>query len=299
MRPLRMLPVAILFFCCLAFVFPVRTAASVTSGPASCNDTNTEQMPSGAYGCTIPLKVRQPGHGGGSNPNDWGMCGLLSVSTKFGFGPLSVARVIVLPSGFYTVQLLAATKVAIPTAEWTCVLFTDFKGVPPVSDVTSSGPLPDGFSFKAGYAPTIYGTSEIIKKSAGNACIWAGLSGELSMYWPADGAVEGAAYAQFDGLESSLGSKFATTYAFCSGYASSSWKGWKYLHTGLGVSASTTGLSDAHNWCYMDGILLEDPNQPVITAPIFGGIRLSSGSYSRATTSPYTYVGFNCLALEQ
>jgi hypothetical protein len=83
MRPFLIFSVGAVFACCLGLLVPLRPAvAQVTSGTASCPEGTAEKIDDGV-GCVTPLKVRPPGHGGGSNPNDWGMCGILNFSGVF------------------------------------------------------------------------------------------------------------------------------------------------------------------------------------------------------------------------
>jgi len=111
------------------------------------------------------------------------MCGVLNMSGDF--DSPSVARIIVDTSGFYGVELIGKTAKMIPTLETTCVLFSDFKGVPPPSDASSFTPP----SFDGGIA----GGVKKIAGSAGNACIWAGLSGNLETINQAEGGAFGLA----------------------------------------------------------------------------------------------------------
>lgn len=136
MRPFGSVPIAAVFACCLTLTFPLRTAAKVTHDTANCAEGKIMQIGDGV-GCVIPLHVRQPGHGGGSGPNDYGMCGVLNMSAQF--GPPTIARIIVEPNGYYSAELVGHDKSVIPTLDYTCVLFTDFKGVPPVSDASAFG----------------------------------------------------------------------------------------------------------------------------------------------------------------
>jgi len=292
MRPFRMILFAAIFSFCLALVFPVRTVANITTGTASCSEGKITQMPNGAWGCIISLPVRPPHHGGASNPNDWGMCGVLGLSGSF--GPPTVARIIVEPSGYYGVELEAYTPKVIPTLVWTCVLFTDFTGVPPVSEASY-------------FAPPLYnggsaGGGKNITGSAGNACIWAGLFGDLET--PSNEGGFGYAFAQFYGPETVIGSQNVSSYAFCSGYTTPSWHGWNYFHHGGGAYAPSgvvpLGVNEAHYWCYMDNIQanLLYPNYSI--GPISANLKLSGGNYAmEATPAGGTWMNFNCLPLAQ
>ncbi len=300
MRRFLVVPFTAAILCCLALAFPSKARAGITSGSVSCPEGKATKMTVNnmeGYGCTKQLGVRTPhGGGGSSNPDDWGMCGVLSLSGQF--GPSTVAQIIVDPSGYYTVQVFGNMPTLVPTLDWTCVLFTDFRGVPPPSDATASGMPPNGWAYNGGSGGGIYGNSEIIPHSAGNACIWSGLFGDLTTYNSAGQAAEGAAYAQYTGLESALGSKNVTSYAFCSGYSTASWRDWKYLHAAFSGAVPAGGLHDSEYWCYMNGVLVQNIQESITS--ISAGMDLSSsGTYSFVALSPYTYVGYNCLYIEQ
>jgi hypothetical protein len=243
--------------------------------------------------------VGRPGKGGSSNPNDWGMCGILSVSGNF--GPPSVAEIIVDSSGYYQPRVFALSASVVPTMEMTCVLFTDFKGVPAASDAISSGSPPDGWSYKGAYKP--------IAGSAGQACIWAGLYGNVETINQAEQGAFGFAAAQYAGPDTVNGSQNVKTYAFCNGYSAASWKGWNFYTKGMGWDDPPSGgksisLDKANTWCYMQGIQtrLLWPNFAV--GVISASLKISSkGDYSIAANAPGgqggTYISWNCLALKQ
>jgi hypothetical protein len=305
MRRFLITPVAGIFFFCLLFVFPSKASANITSGNYSCAGGKIVQMPNGGVGCIIPVKVRPPGKGGGGGSTaDWGMCGVLSVSAYF--GALSQARIIVDTSGYYAVELVGNKPSEIPTLSMSCVLFSDFTSVPPVSDGTSFDPPPyDG------------GGSQDIAGSKKNACIWAGLSGNVEPYDSANQGASGEAFAQYSATgpdETLIGAspgKTVTSYAFCSGYSAASWTGWSYFRHGFSFSAPpahpiSIGMTTAHDWCYMDGIEtnLLYPNYE--EGPISGGLKLLGGAYSMfATATPAgsppggVLVDYNCLPLHQ
>jgi hypothetical protein len=297
MRHFTTIPVAVVFACCLALVFPSRAEAKVTHQQASCPDP--QQLSNGSYGCTVPSGVRPPGHGGGGNPSDWGICGILSLSGKF--GPKTVIEIVVDASGYYAVSLENNSPSDVPTAEMTCVLFTDFKGGPPASDASSFGPPPPGFSHN--------GT---IKSSAENACIWAGLSGNLITIDQAAQEAGGEAAAQFSVSDTVISSANVTSYTYCVGYSSASWKGWTFVSPKPNFttppSVISLGLNDGHDWCYMQGIyahlnFFEDDYDAYISASkaISAGLDLSSGgNYSMAATpAGGISVSYNCLPLKQ
>jgi hypothetical protein len=122
---------------------------------------------------------------------------------------------------------------------------------------------------------------------------------------PVDMAVEGLADAQYDGPETKIGEQYATSYAFCSGYTTASWKGWKYFSTGYTfyspTSAKPLPFDDTHDWCYVAGFRVFDPHTQG-TPSVSGGLSLSSGNYGlekQTPTPPGSQVDFNCLPLAQ
>lgn len=295
MRPFTIAPIAAVFACCLALIFPMRTMAGVTTQTNSCPRGEGKQMPDKGWGCVIPLHVRQPipGGGGGSGPNDWGMCGVLSVSGTF--GTLSVAEIIVEPSGYYSVELEGNTKSLIPTLDSTCVLFSDFTGVPPPADAMAVPPPVQ--KYDAG----IVGGSQAIFDSPGRACIWAGLSGDVEN--PTNDGGFGYSFAQYFGPATKLGSLSATSYAWCSGYTAS-WRGWKYLRHGNGLAkvphVTPIGLNSANDFCYTNGIQTKLKYGNYRIGAISGGLKLSSGNYSiYATPAGGVLMDYNCLPLKQ
>lgn len=295
MRIFLITPIAAVFACFLTLTSPVSTAAKVSSKHVSCPDGEIKTIGDGV-GCIIPIPVRQPGHGGGSGPNDWGMCGVLSFSGSF--GPPTVARIIVQSSGYYAVELVGNTKSVIPTLDYTCVLFSDFKGVPPPSDASAFDPP----SFNGGSSFS----SKPISGGAKNACIWAGLSGNVTTIVSSDMAIEGRADALYYGPATQIGSQYATSYAFCSAYTTASWNGWKYVHSGGGFYSPPKALplpyDDTHDWCYMDGISVRYPYTQESLGPVSGGLSLSGGKYGilkQIPTPPSSQMDFNCLPLNQ
>lgn len=281
-------PATAALFCCLALVFPSRAMAGITTGTAQCDSSNTKQLDN-AVGCVIPLHVKEPGHKGSGNPDDWGMCGVLSL--KANFGPETVARIIVDSSGLYQVELQAYKKDVLPTLKWTCVLFSDFKGTPSDAEATSFGPV------------DVKGGAKDIAGSAGNACPWAGVSGNLEGL-SNEGAF-GSAFAEFETPVTSISaSAGVSSYAFCSAYSAASWKGWKYLLPHAGVynlpHPVKLGLSDTEDWCYLGGMQAHLSYPPYSVGVISAGLDLSGGDYSvDATPAGGTWMSYNCLPLTQ
>jgi hypothetical protein len=290
---------AFLFFSALAV--PMSAEAKVTQGTAKCTAGMLKRTDSGVT-CTIPLKVRPPASGGTGSPNDWGMCGIQKLSANF--GPPTVARIIVDATGHYAVELAAFTAAVMPVVHWTCVLFSDFKGVPPPSEATFFPP------------PSLASGSKTIKGSAGYACIWAGLAGNLETISGAGGGSDGAfgsSYAEVDKTGTILEAENVTSYALCSGYSTASWKGWKY-HPSIGVGLQTPpaggvsiGTDEAHYWCYMGGIAAQLRYPTFSVGPISAGLDLSGDKYRMfALALPPNppspggvLMNYNCLPLTQ
>jgi hypothetical protein len=217
------------------------------------------------------------------------------------FGPPTVAEIIVDAGGYYEVQVFGASKTVVPTLHWTCVLFTDFKGMPPVSDVSSSGSPPDGWTHKGAY--------KAIPGSSGQACIWAGLSGNLETINAAQQGAFGLAAAQYEGPGSVNGSENVVTYSFCSGYTAAGWKGWNLYTHGIGWDDPPAGgkslkLDDSNWWCYMQGIQARLVYPTYSVGTLSADLSLSpKGDYGIAADAPGgkggTWISYNCLALKQ
>jgi hypothetical protein len=299
MRRFTTVLVASVVACCLTFVSS-NAAAKITHKNVKCDSKNTKQMGDG-IGCEVTLNVRPPGGGGGGgggSPADWGMCGVQSVSAAF--GPATEARIVVDKSGYYAVRLVGYNAGTIPSLDLTCVLFTDFSGVPPAVQASY---------FEAPTFKSIGGT-EKVKKSTGNACVWAGLSGNLEGVTNYGTGLNGGSYAQFSAPETVLfsqgGTTPVTTYAFCSGYTAASWKGWKYVVTKPGLAAASpggvpTGHDEGQDWCYTDEILAQKVLQKniEIIPPIKAGLTVSKGKYSAYAKPAGVGMGYNCLPLKQ
>jgi hypothetical protein len=232
------------------------------------------------------------------------MCGILGVSGEF--GPDTVAEVVVDASGYYAAEVLNNKPSLVPKLDWTCVLFTDFKGVPPLSKLTSSGTPPYGWASNSSLKP--------ISGSTGSACIWAGFSGNLENTTGTDNSELGFVAAPYQGPETSngVGATKASSYAFCSGYSSPLWTGWKHSSMGLKWQGTPTLTSvpipknKASDWCYLQGIELSlvYPNYSV--GPVTASLTLSSsGDYGKLAgalpPNPPGGVGisYDCLPLTQ
>ena len=272
-------------------------AASVTSGTADgkvtcdANDNCTSNT---------PLTVGPgPGAGGGPiNPADFGMCGVLHLSGAF--GSTTVARIIVNSDGYFAVERKGKGVGGVPQVDWTCVLFTDFTGLP--KDYLAkldTYAAPPAAAKRGGTASNTIG-------HGGDACVWAGLSGTLA---GEDGA-SATVYAQDDDYAkppytlqfAQAGPKTSVeTYAWCTGVPPKGYD-WNIQNNvevpGLGTTTAPLPVSlippGRDHWCFVDG---------VGTSP--GGTFTSAGLTFLGLDS-YTFeVGkesklwFNCLILQQ
>lgn len=289
----------------LLSVFLVRTAQAqdITTGSLTCQG-ELQQLPDGLFGCTQNTGVRHLGKGGpgSGNPKDYGMCGILSVSMEVAEQVpwKNAVQIVVDKAGFYALQVGVSSKSAkAPTAQWTCVNFSGFKGVPAIPDGVGLTPAP----FSSGTSPS----STPISASPGFACIWAGFEGDLAGN-PHPGSIsvaEGGASAQYFKPETKFSAQNATSYAFCSGYTAPSWKTWHYLHNS-GVSTTTPtnlGINKKDYWCYMD-LIQDDITDfgPIYT--VNAAINISkSGDYSLGDIflkgDNSVSMGYNCLPLTQ
>jgi hypothetical protein len=263
------------------------------------------QLPNGFAGCTQRIPVRHLGKGGPStgNPNDYGMCGILSVDMPVteDFAWKDDVQIVVDSAGYYALQVgISNTTVGLkpPIAQWTCVYFSAFTGLPALSDGTGFTPG----SFSGGSS----GGSLPISGSAGNACIWAGFEGDLAGKPAQAGPVAaGGASAQYYHPETKFSAQNATSYAFCSGYKSASWTGWQYRNnSGSSTTTQTNlGINKKNWWCYMD--LIEDNISNFGPAyNVMASLNISkNGEYSLGgifkVSGGSVSMGYNCLRLAQ
>jgi hypothetical protein len=271
-------------------------AAAIETGSASCAGQKVTQS-NDTYSCHVPLGTCSPG--GKCNPNDWGMCGVLSLSGFFNKG--TAARVAVGAGGFYTIdfQYTSANDSPAkhwPELDWTCVHLNEFKGVPALSDATFFAP------------PAYSGPQKDISNSKGYACIWAGVAGALT---DTDLSVAlsagGSAIAQFRSPVTVIGADNDKSFAFCTGYKLASWPGWKYSinnSKGFHLAPAAIPLNKSTSWCYMDGVITSWDLQTGSPAPIHPAIKISSsGDYSLAGVwdklDNYVGLSVNCLPLAQ
>jgi hypothetical protein len=285
----------------IPFVFPFGTASAkdIENTSYSCKGKAQLMQQNGLYGCTgQPLKVRPLGSGGGGvNPNDYGMCGVLGVS---GLAAETNEARIIIDNGYYVPQVASNNPSLTPTLDVTCVYFKAFKGLPSISDGSFLSPP----SFKNGSS---VGDKDIAS-SAGKACIWAGFTGELKAPL-APQTAGGSASAMYANPETKIESSNATSYAFCSGYTATTWTGWQYVIKSPAYYniAGTTKINENDYWCYMDGIEtqfdISNAGGPLPTT-IDAGLKISfTNVYSTIgiyTTGHHSVgMGFNCLPLQQ
>lgn len=286
---------------CLALTcFSEQAAAGIIAGTASDENSTVTYNPGNNTSTSYyPLPVG-PGAGGGSkiNPNDYGMCGLLSLSGAF--DPSTAARIVVAPDGYYAVYRawLGASKSGGLKVGWTCVRFTDFTGLPAISNGETFEPPPVGNGGGAATQKLIGGYAD--------ACIWAGISGDLSSSQGHSAYV----YAQYGGtgvsgatLDTAQAASPTTllTYAFCNAFKG--FPAWNYYMTSNWLGELSTGglqipvpLGKKNTWCYMDGV-------GVTFEGTFthAGLGISSGPaedyyYDVGSGSQFVY---NCLPLKQ
>jgi hypothetical protein len=292
---------------CLALTcFSGPAAAGITHGNAdgtvSC-DSN--------HNCSSDTRLPAgPGPSAGAspvNPADYGMCGALRLAGNFDSS--TIARIIVGADGYYHVDLSwTGSKTTGPQFEWTCVLFTDFTGLPYdyVKGLGTYQP-PPVTAKSGGKATNMIGPSD--------ACIWAGLAGPLAT--PDSKPVY--VFAQFDGAYTLASAQSAPkttleTYAFCSGIAGFAWApylnavvgpGLPSTHEPRGVSfpapGSEPGVKSSRWWCYMDGV--GTSSRGVIGTS--AGEKFSYAGLSFRTSDTYEWaVGlesefwYNCMGLD-
>jgi hypothetical protein len=295
-----------LCFCLLVVVLPTTAQASdpIVTGSVSCKG-ELQQLPNGFVGCRQPLPVRHLGKGGpgGVNPNEYGMCGILGVTMSVveGVPWKDDVQIVVDSAGFYVLQLgISNTSVGLkpPEAKYTCVYFSGFTGLPPISDAVGLTPTPFSSGSSSG--------SALISGSAGYACIWAGFEGNLAGNpGPGFAVAQGGASAQYFIPETKYSAQNATSYAFCSGYATPSWKRWHYVNNSGGSTSTprSLGINKKDYWCYMD-LIQDDITDFGPAYTVIANINISSsGDYSLgdifAKGLDSVSMGYNCLPLAQ
>jgi hypothetical protein len=266
-------------------------AGEFTIGTADCTGEpigNTRTI-----GCTYKLPVGPPPDGGHEisvPPDDYGMCGFLSLAGFFDQN--TIARIIIGADGYYEVQRIWSaghnTPSERPEVGWTCVRVTQFTPLPPLSDMNFLVPLPATNLITIG-APT-------------QACIWAGMSGGFSL--DVDQVIGvGAAYNSVNNAANGLPAPapdVVKSYAFCSGFASKTWSGWKYLINAISLGNFGTGkkvglvpaVNRNQHWCYIDTLTGSGGR---VSAEL--GF-LPSGDYAE-DVSQGMRMGYNCLPFSQ
>lgn len=266
---------------CLSVPASAETHGSA-NGPVSCNAAND------TCSSYTPLPVG-PGSGGSPiNPNDAGMCGLLHISGTF---DNSTAALIVVRDGYYAVYKAWSASNTSPNVEWTCERFTEFSGLPPISDLqVFTGPL---VTASGG------GSDSKAAGGAGSACIWAGVMGALRSK-DQQAITASAQYNTADTLELVQTDAGTTlqSYSYCSAFKGFAWG--NYLN-GVSVTpyhstslpAIPLHVTPNQMWCYMDAIGAA-PGDTFTTA----GLGFVSGEYAFGVGLG-SLVQFNCLRLSQ
>jgi hypothetical protein len=257
-------------------------AHGIANGLVSCDPAND------TCSSYTPLPVGPGGGGSPINPNDAGMCGLLHISGTF---DNSAAALIVVRDGYYAVYKAWSASNTSPNIEWTCVRFTEFSGLPPISDLqVFIGPL---VSASGG------GSDSKGVGGAGSACIWAGVMGALRSK-DQQAIVASAQYNAADTLElvqSDAGTTLQS-YAYCSAFKGFSWGNYRngvaitpYHSTSMPVVP--LHLTPGQVWCYMDAVGAT-PGDMFTT----GGLSFVSGEYA-FSVGPGSLMQLNCLRLSQ
>jgi hypothetical protein len=284
----RVSALRILFPLGLAFSCLSQAHAGVTTGSTKhCVPT---QDADGTWSCYTPTPVG-PGPGGGDgtpiSPNDYGMCGLLSLSGNFNN---SSAAEIVVRNGYYTVFTRGKTKFDLPVVDYTCVYFTDFTGLPPNSEG------------EANQSPTETASPGPVMAAIGNnqqACIWAGVAGGFTQFNFATAQFLGGTKGQTEVEAETNPGTTLSTYAFCSTFKTTSptWTKWTYLKDAFWYGDADTGgktlnlsIPKSEYWCYMDGVL--EKAEPFSAALVIGAT-----DYEEKISS--SDMAYNCLPFKQ
>lgn len=234
-----------------------------------------------------------PGSGSGTNPNDYGMCGLLSLAGTF---DNSTAVQIVVKDGYFNVyRRWPASQPDGPDVGWTCVRFTEFTGVPPSADAETF--LPPAVETASGGALQKNNTLGNFQQ----ACIWAGVAGSFSESPQGQASF---AWAQFDSAigntllwaQSAPGTTLSSS-AICSTFKVSA-PVWSYVKPSYWMGDIGTGgppvnlsIPRSKNWCYMDGV-------GAIKPALSSGLAIGSTSYYEEIAKDDLLI-YNCLPLKQ
>lgn len=291
---------------------PICLALACLSQPAAAGITHGSEDDPGKYNpadgtcsSTTRLNVAPgPGAGGAANPADYGMCGLLHLSGIF--DSLTAAQIVVDADGYYNVKRTwsGSDPAGGPKVQWTCVLFTDFTGLPSddVAGLASFAATPVS-STGGGKATNMIGPND--------ACIWAGLNGAPASKYPSPIF----AFAQNDGTFTLARAKSAPTtsiasYAFCNQITGFPWA--PYLNNAAGPAlgdtlgvhvpvkfpvAGSPGVPGSRWWCYVDGVgTLGLSRAREFT---FAGLGFVGGDTYYYEVGRGSGLWFNCLSLEQ
>jgi hypothetical protein len=274
------LPLRVLLPICLALaVLSHEAAATPISGTVMGGGGTLEGNTMVSY---TPIPVSSPG---GADPNDSGMCGVLSLSGTF--YDSTVAEIVV-RDGYYSVhRRWPASQPDGPTVGWTCVHFSDFTGLP-------SAPQAEIF-----LPPTVVSSTGglLQQKTIGGfpqACIWEGVAGGFSTQ---GGGFASAAPDRSTGTTTvsaqSVASTTISTYPYCFSFTSP--VSWTYLEPNVWILTppgppENLSISTKQNWCYMEGIA-------PLAQDVDAGLSIMSSTYHLSTTN--ADVMFNCLSLSQ
>ncbi len=329
----KFLVLRIMFALCLASICLSERAAAVEFGSNSGARVQESGCPQPEVAACIPtwssikpLPVGPGpgmGHGRHVNLNDYGMCGILSLSGVFNNS--TFARLIVGENGYYAVYASSTGGPQnVPKVGYTCVHLTDFTGLPPnldfeVSDapaVTASGA--NAPALTAGAASS--NTKQIGARA--DACIWAGVTGGLSESTDLDNIAAETDYVQTavdwpslktEAIAQPTKGVTLSTYAFCNTFRS--FVQWTYK---LGPAAGCCGAGSTGGtivdlpvrtgqyWCFMAGVSAP-MGQAAAIEPLYAALSVNSApqppneqgvplyAYSASNAGLY----WNCLAFSQ
>lgn len=233
----KLLGIALLL--CLALTCPSeRAAAQPLKGTVSGKGTLD---PGGQTMSSDTPLGWSPGPGHGTGPNNWAMCGLLSLAGDF---DNSTVAQIVVRNDIYMVHRQWTASKSGPVVGWTCVRVAELKKVPPISNWAGASEPPP---------VTAPATGSLVKKNIGDAqdaCIWAGLAGGLSETPKGQGSanfvtaqVDQAVLGQTLDWAQSTSGVTLSSFAWCSSYKSS--LSWTYVNPSTipGVVGTATKVS--------------------------------------------------------
>jgi hypothetical protein len=194
---------------CLASVYLAQSAEAVVTGQSPATGKCAENSCSS----DTPIGgVSPPGSAG--NPNDWAMCGILSLEGE-DFALLQTARIEVAGDQYVQrVKWTGSNPHAPVRFTWTCAFFTEFTGTgwPAPSQARISYPAP--VTAPGGGPPASKAIAGLT-----DACTWTGVEGSLS--------TNSAVYTQIESTGNTLAGvqpakQGLSTYAFCYTYVGKS-----------------------------------------------------------------------------